>query len=162
MLFLPDIHISRFPRHFSLSFFPPCRHVARHSRVSTAMFPKTQLVQHPAPANPAELWALLTRVYHWTWAGSRKMFEGMGKAWVRERGACFAARHSAKTRHLTRHFTLHGTLDRHRQRHRHRQHLPSRSGPPHPQAGPGAHSSSQKILKLPPGPIFCFYEHHKS
>ena len=40
---------------------------------------KVQLVQHPAPANPSELRALLTRVYHRTWAGSREMFEKIGK-----------------------------------------------------------------------------------
>ena len=33
---------------------------------------KVQLDQHPAPVNPAELRALLTRVYHRTWAGSRE------------------------------------------------------------------------------------------
>ena len=44
---------------------------------------KVQLVQHPAPANPAELRALLTRVCHRTWAGSREMFEKIGNAWVR-------------------------------------------------------------------------------
>ena len=42
-----------------------------------------QLVQHPGPANPAELRALWTRVCHRTWAGSREMFEKIGNAWVR-------------------------------------------------------------------------------
>ena len=53
---------------------------------------KTQLVQHPALANPAELRALLTRVYHRTWAGSREMFEKIGNAWVRRLKACVAAK----------------------------------------------------------------------
>ena len=50
-----------------------------------------QLVQHPPPANPAELRALLTRVYHRTWAGSREMFEKIGSAWVLRLKACVAA-----------------------------------------------------------------------
>ena len=53
---------------------------------------KVQPVQHPAPANPAELRALLTRVYHRTWAGSREMFEKIGNAWVRRLKACVAAK----------------------------------------------------------------------
>ena len=44
---------------------------------------KTQLVHHPALANPAELRALSTRVYHGTWTGGRWMFEKIGAAWVR-------------------------------------------------------------------------------
>ena len=40
---------------------------------------KTQLVQHPVPANPAEVRALLTRVYLRTWTGSRWK-HGMGSA----------------------------------------------------------------------------------
>ena len=49
---------------------------------------KVQLVQHPAPANPVELRALLTRVYHRTWTGSREMFEKIGNASVRRLKAC--------------------------------------------------------------------------
>ena len=108
--------------HGTVEFHPPC---------SPGLSPldfflwnelKVQLVQHPGPANPAELRALLTCVYHRTWAGSREMFEKIGNAWVRRLKACVAAkggfligdhgasmcaarRHSAKTRHLTRHLT---------------------------------------------------------
>ena len=53
---------------------------------------KVQLIQHPAPANPAKLWALLTRVYRRTWAGSRETFEKIGNAWVRRLKACVAAK----------------------------------------------------------------------
>ena len=53
---------------------------------------KVLLVQHPAPHHPAELRALLTRVYHRTWAGSREMFEKIGNAWVRKLKACVAAK----------------------------------------------------------------------
>ena len=54
---------------------------------------KTQLVQCPTPpANPAELRALLTRVFHRTWTGSCWMFENVGKAWVRKQKACVAAK----------------------------------------------------------------------
>ena len=118
--------------------------VARHSRDSTALLSrplslrlflwnelKTLLVQHPAPANPAELRAPLNRVYHRTWSGSRWMFEKMGAAWVRRRKAyvaangCFFEKHrtvilrihivalkdtAQKTSHLTRHLPLHGTI----------------------------------------------------
>ena len=105
---------------------------------------KTQLVQHLALASPAGYRALLTRVFHRTWIGSRWLFEKIGAPWARMVKACVAAedvfffrvaqnsdldishradqRHSAKTRHLTRHLTLHGTF------HTHRQHLDSHSG----------------------------------
>ena len=53
---------------------------------------ETQLFQYPALANPAELGALLTRVYHGTWTGSGWIFEQMGKAWVRRLMASVAAR----------------------------------------------------------------------
>ena len=53
---------------------------------------KVQLVRHPAPANPAESRALLTRVYHRTRSGSREMFEKIGNAWVRRLKACVAAK----------------------------------------------------------------------
>ena len=43
-------------------------------------------------ANPAELRALLTRVYHRTWAGSREMVGKIGDAWVRRLKACVAAK----------------------------------------------------------------------
>ena len=52
---------------------------------------KTQLIQHPAPANPSEMRALLTRVCHRTWTGSPWMFAKMGAAWVRRLHACVAA-----------------------------------------------------------------------
>ena len=53
---------------------------------------KTQLAQYPTTASPAELRALLTRVYHTTWTGSRWMFEKMGNVWVRRLKACVAAK----------------------------------------------------------------------
>ena len=53
---------------------------------------KVQLVQHPAPASPSEVRALLTRVYLRTWAGSRGMFEKIGNAWVCKLKACVAAK----------------------------------------------------------------------
>ena len=108
----------------------------------------TQLVQYPAPANPAELLALLTRVYQRTSTGSCWMFEKMIAAWVRTLKACVAAKggfsrveqrwqtasyrsktQRKKTRHLTRHLTLCCITRRHRQHNRCRQHLPSRNGP---------------------------------
>ena len=68
-----------------------CRGCAR-----TATWPRTTSVdrftRRLAPANPAELRALLTRVYHRTWAGSREMFEKIGNAWVRRLKACVAAK----------------------------------------------------------------------
>ena len=51
-----------------------------------------QLVPHPALASPAELRALLTRVYHRTWASSREMWEKIGNVWVRRLKACVAAK----------------------------------------------------------------------
>ena len=95
---------------------------------------KTQLVQCPTPANPAELRTSDPRV-HRTWTGSCWMFENVGKAWVRKQKACVAAkseffekhkhgrlhrtaqRHSAK-HVINTHLTLHGTFRRHRHRHR--------------------------------------------
>ena len=65
---------------------------------------KTQPVQHPAPANPAELRALLTHVYQRTWTGTRWMFEKIGAARVRKFTACVAAKRSfpvAKTSFIT-------------------------------------------------------------
>ena len=45
--------------------------------------------QDTAPSAPSsQLRALLTRVDHRTWTGSRWMFEKMGKAWVRRLQAC--------------------------------------------------------------------------
>ena len=94
---------------------------------------KTQLVQHPVPADPSELRALLTHVYHRTRTGSRWMLEKRCKASVRRLKAlrCRQMRvfssstdmaHSANTS-STRQLPLHGT------RHRDRQHPPSRNGP---------------------------------
>ena len=87
-------HASRLGReHYgTVEFQPPC---------SPALSPldfflwnelKVQVVQHPAPTSPAELRALLARVYHRTWAGSRGSFEKIGNAWVRRLKACVAAK----------------------------------------------------------------------
>ena len=122
--------------------------VARHSRLSTAVFPRSLSFGLPffgtsskhSPSSPAELRALLTRVYHRTWTGSRWMFERTGAAWIRRLQACVAAQsgffeqhrdgrasYSSKTQRKNtssiRHLTSHGTL------HRRRQHPPSRNGP---------------------------------
>ena len=66
--------------------------VAVENEAVVANESKAQVVQHPIPANPEELWALLTCVYHWTWTGSRWTFEKMGAAWVRRLKACVAAK----------------------------------------------------------------------
>ena len=73
--------------HGTVEFQPPC------SPLDFFLWNelKAQLVQHPAPANPSELRALLTRVYHRTWAGGREMFEKIGSAWGRLK-ACVAAK----------------------------------------------------------------------
>ena len=85
---------------------------SRQSTVSTRSVSFiTQLVQYPAPASrqcshtsaviwhgaqapadPAELRALLIHVYHRTWTGSRCMFDKMGQAWVRKLKDCVAAK----------------------------------------------------------------------
>ena len=78
--------------HGTVEFQPPCPPDLSPSDFFLWKELKTQLVQHPAPANPAELRALLTRVYHRTWGGSREMFEKMGNAWVRRLKASVAAK----------------------------------------------------------------------
>ena len=57
--------------HGTVEFQPPCSPDLSPLDFFLWNELKVQLVQHPAPANPAELWALLTRVYRRTWAGSR-------------------------------------------------------------------------------------------
>ena len=74
--------------HGTVEFQPPCSPDLSPSDFFLWKELKTQL----APANPAELRALLTRVYHRTWRGSREMFEKMGNAWVRRPKACVAAK----------------------------------------------------------------------
>ena len=99
---------------------------------------KTQLVQHPVPADLGELRALLTHVYHRTRTGSRWMLEKMGKAWVRRlkalrcrhrrffqvartwQTASYRSKTQRKNTSLTRHLPLQNTLHSRRQQHRHR------------------------------------------
>ena len=78
--------------HGTVEFQPPC---------SPDLFPfdfflwselKVQLVQHPAPANHAELRVQWTHVYHRMWAGNSEMFEKIGSAWARRFKACVAAK----------------------------------------------------------------------
>ena len=78
--------------HGTVEFQPPCSPDLSPFDFFLWNELKVQLVQHPAPANPAELRALLTRVYHRTWAGSREVFEKIGNAWVRRLKACVAAK----------------------------------------------------------------------
>ena len=74
--------------HGTVEFQPPCSPDLSPSDFFLWNELKTQLVQYPALAYPAELLALLTRVYHRTWTGSRWMFENIGNAWVRRLKAC--------------------------------------------------------------------------
>ena len=64
--------------HGTVEFQPPCSPDLSPLDFVLWNELKVQLVQHPAPANPAELRALYTRVYHRTRAGSREMFEKIG------------------------------------------------------------------------------------
>ena len=93
--------------HGTVEFQPPCSPDLSSLGFFLWNELRVQLVQHPAPANPAELLALLTRVYHRTWAGSREMFEKIGNAWVRRLKACVAARGGffEKRRHCRPHRT---------------------------------------------------------
>ena len=77
--------------HGTVEFQPPCSPDLSLSDFFLWNELKVQLVEHPAPANPAGLRALLARVCHRTWAGSREMSEKIGNAWVRRRKACVAA-----------------------------------------------------------------------
>ena len=69
-----------------------------------------------APASPAELRALLTRVYHRTWAGNREMLEKIGNAWVRTflkvdpETSHRAAQNAQRKNVINTQLTLHGTL----------------------------------------------------
>ena len=78
--------------HGTVEFQPPCSPDLSPSDFFLWNELKVQLVQHPAAANPAELRALLIRVHHRTWAGSREQFEKTGNAWVRKLKACVAAK----------------------------------------------------------------------
>ena len=86
-------HASRMAcEHGTVEFQPPCSPDLSPLDFFLWNELKVQLVQHPAAANPAELRALLIRVYHRTWAGSREQFEKTGNAWVRRLKACVAAK----------------------------------------------------------------------
>ena len=91
------------------SVFKPSDNMVRSAEERFAMEP--QLVQHPAPANPAELRALMTRVYHRTWAGSREMSKKIGNAWVRRFLACVASKSGFFEQHS--HGRPHRTGQRH-------------------------------------------------
>ena len=78
--------------HGSVEFQPPCSPDLSPLDFFLWNELKVQLVQHPAPVNPAELRALLICVCHRTWTGGRCMLEKMGNAWLRRLKACVAAR----------------------------------------------------------------------
>ena len=103
--------------HGTVEFQPPCSPDLSPLDFFLWNELETQLVQHPAPANPAELRAPLTRVYHRTWAGSREIFDKKGNAWVRRLEACVAAKGAFFEYH--RHGRPHRTVQRHSAKTRH-------------------------------------------